>query len=184
MTAVILLDELKKFIEEAVKDFSLPVRPVKVEKPTTPVKRTAALNEKPAAPLRRAPEVYKMRLPNKEAETNRIPYIVLQFLTGKDDQQPGEGNDSECKVRIIAATYSEDGSEGAVDVLNVITRIRIALLKAREVGQQFLLRLPLEYIVYPDDTADTSPYYFAEMVVIWEMPEIRREIDNYYHDNV
>lgn len=157
MTAVILLDELKKFIEENTKDIILSVR-------TKP--NSEEPNERPA-------EVHKMRLPDKDAETKRIPYILLQFLTGKDDQEEGQSPESECRVRIVVATYSEDGGEGAMDVLNLLTRIRIALLKIGVIGGQFLIKKPLEYIVYPDDTA---PYFMGEMLTIWEIPEIEREV--------
>ncbi|SHG90337.1 hypothetical protein [Tepidibacter thalassicus] len=159
MTAVVLLEELKKYIEEHTKDIILSVR----VKPSS-----EEAKERPA-------EVHKMRLPDKEGETKRIPYILLQFLTGKDKQEEGESPESECKIRIIVATYSEDGGEGAMDVLNVLTRIRISLLKDGVVGEQFLIKKPLEYIVYPDDTA---PYYMGEMLTIWEMPEIEREVRN------
>ena len=56
-------------------------------------------------------------------------------------------------VRIIAATYAENEDEGALSVLNVLTRIRLAMLRAGIVGRQFVLRPPLEMIVYPDSTA-------------------------------
>ena len=176
MTPVVLLAELKKFIEENTKDIILSVRPVKNK--TLPEPHTRG---KPAAPSKdaitaRAPEVHLMRLPDKDAETQRIPYILLQFLTGKDEHIPTEQPDSECNIRIIVATYSEDGGEGAGDLLNVITRIRVALLKAGEVGHQFLLRKPLESVIYPDET---NPYYLGEMLTIWEMPIIEREVNNY-----
>lgn len=158
MTPVVLLNELKKFIEQHTKDIILCVRPAK------------GSNQ----PGKRAAEVHLMQLPEKDAETRRIPYIILQFLTGKDNQQPAEQPDSECKVRIVVATYSEDGGEGAMDVLNIITRIRVALLKAGEIGNQFLLKKPLEYIVYPNDT---QPYYMGEMLTIWEMPTVQREVE-------
>jgi hypothetical protein len=163
LTPVLLLEELRKFIDENTRDIVLSVRPAKGGK----------------KPGKRAAEVHKMRLPDKDTETKQVPYILLQFLTGSDDQEPGDQPDSECKIRIIIATYSEDGSEGATDVLNVITRIRIALLKAGEIGKQFLLRMPLEYIVYPDDTA---PYYMGEMLTVWEMPIIQREVNIHYVD--
>lgn len=159
MTAVILLDELKKFVIEHTKDIILSVR----VKPNS-----GEINERPA-------EVHKMRLPNKEAETKQIPYILLQFLTGKDEQEEGQSAESECKIRIVVATYSEDGGEGAMDVLNVLTRLRVALLKAGIIAGQFLIKKPLEYIVYPDDTA---PYHMGEMLTIWEIPEIEREVEN------
>lgn len=172
MTPVVLLGELKQFIEENTRDIILTVRPVKNK--TVPG-AGAALAEKETedAITERAPEVHVMRLPDKDAETQRIPYILLQFLTGKDEQAPGEQPESECNIRIVVATYSEDGGKGAADLLNVITRIRVALLKAGEVGKQFLLRKPLEYVVYPDET---NPYYLGEMLTIWEMPIIQREV--------
>jgi hypothetical protein len=160
MTPINLIDALKEFIEEQVKDIFLSVR-TKGDVP----------------PLERAADVYKMRLPDKDSETKLIPYILLQFLTGKDTQEPGNDPESECKVRIVVATYSEDGGVGTYDVLNVITRIRVALLKTGIIAEQFLLKLesPLEYIVYSDDTA---PYYLGEMITTWELPTIEREVQN------
>jgi hypothetical protein len=129
----------------------------------------------------RPAKVYLMRLPDEEAETKNVPYILLQVLTGSDTQEAGQEPDSECKVRIVFATFSEDYGAGAMDVLNLITRLRLALIKAGIVGDQFLLRKPLEYIVYPDDTA---PYFFGEIMTTWEMPTIEREVNLYgWQDN-
>lgn len=157
MTPVELLKRLKEFVEEETKDLILSVK----------------VKDGGDGPKERAPEVHIMRLPDKEAETKQIPYILLQFIKGTDTQESGERPDSECSVRIVVATYSEDGGAGALDVLNVITRIRVALLKAGVVGEQFLLKPPIEYIVYPDSTA---PYYLGEMMTLWEMPIIEREV--------
>ena len=175
MTPIELLYELKRFIEEQTKDIILSVRPVinKVIPEPSGKKKTTAANEKPQS---RAAEVYLMRLPDKDAETNRIPYILLQLLTGIDEQEAGKEPDSSCKIRIVVATYSEDGSAGSMDLLNVITRIRIALLKKGVIGKQFTLRKPLEYITYSDDT---EKYYFGEMITIWGIPTIKRE-ENLY----
>lgn len=171
MTPQDLLDELKKFIEEVTKDIILQVRPVNNKVIPKPSGESVEAEEKPKS---RAAEVHLMRLPDKDAETNRIPYILLQFLTGIDDQKPGEFPDSECKVRIVVATYSEDGSVGSMDCLNVITRIRIALLKAGIIGEKFLVRKPLEYLVYSDDT---EKYYLGEMITTWGIPTINREVE-------
>lgn len=154
MTAIELLDALQKFIEEKTKDI--------------------VLQEKGKEGLERAAKVFKMRLPNKDAETKLIPYILLQFLTGKDDDAAAS-SESECKIRIVVVTYSEDGSEGAMDVLNLLTRIRIVLLENGLIDERFLVKKPLEYIVYPDDT---DPYYLGEMVVTFEMPTIERRWQN------
>ncbi len=175
MTPIELLDELKKFIEESTKDIILSVRPVNnkiIPEPSGKGKKEKSEEQ----PKSRAAEVYLMRLPNKDAETNRIPYILLQFLTGEDTQQAGNEPDSECKVRIVIATYSENASAGSMDLLNVITRIRIALLKKGVIGKQFTLRKPLEYVVYPDET---GAYYLGEMITKWGIPTIKREVNLY-----
>jgi len=176
MTPIVLLDRLKEFIQENTGDIILAVRPVKNKTLPTPGPKPKSKPE-PEEITHRAAEVHLMRLPDKDAETNRVPYILLQYLTGKDAHEPGEQPDSESRVRIIIATYSENDSEGALDVLNVLTRIRNALLKAGVIGNQFLLRKPLEYMVYPDDT---QPYFFGEMISIWEMPKIKREVNTNY----
>jgi len=170
MTPVILLEQLKSFIQENTADIMLSVRSVKNK--TLPEYEGGEYDI-----TKRAAEVHLIRLPGKDAEMQRIPYIVLQYLNGKDAHEPGDRPDSTAYIRIIVATFSENDSEGALDVLNVITRIRGALLKAGEIGRQFLLRKPLEYLLYPDDT---QPYFFGEMMTIWEMPIIYREVHTHH----
>lgn len=97
----------------------------------------------------------------------------MQYIKSTDTQEQGQDPESECTVRIVAATYSEDESEGAMCVLNLLTRIRVALLKDGVVGGQFVLKSPLEMIVYPDSTA---PYYLGEMMTTWTMPIIESEV--------
>jgi len=171
MTPNVLLERLKEFIQENTADIILAVRPVKNK--TLPPRLREQTEEEAEEVTQRAAEVHLMRLPDKDAETNRIPYVLLQYLAGKDEHPEGRQEDTTGNVRIIVATYSDNDSEGALDVLNVITRIRIALLKAGVVGEQFLLRKPLDHLIYPDDT---QPYFFGEMMTVWEMPTIRREV--------
>lgn len=159
MTPIVLLDSLEEFVREVTKDIKLQVR---------------VRNQNPQEEKERAADVYKMRLPNKDDQTQKIPYILLQFLTGKDDKQEQEPEESGCKVRIVVATYSEDGGVGAYDVLNVLLRIRSELEKTGIIGNQFVLQMPLEYIVYPDST---QPYYLGEMVTNWSIPTIKREVE-------
>jgi hypothetical protein len=169
MTDIALLEQLKKYVEELTKDIILPVRILKD-------KTTEDYDREQGEPVtHRAAEIFKMRLPNPEAETARIPYILLQLLTGKDDQSSDGSYDSDCRVRLIAATYDEDGQEGAMALLNLLTRIRIDLLRERQVGD-FLVRLPLERVIYPDSV---SPYHFGELMIIFEPPEIEREVNFY-----
>lgn len=157
MTPLELLDALKAFIEENTKDILLPVR---VDR------KSGEAKERPA-------EVYKMRLPTKDAETKRIPYVLLQYIKSTDTQTAGQPPESSCMVRIVAATYSEDGEEGAMCVLNLLTRIRVALLRDGVIAERFMLKPPVEMIVYPDST---PPYYLGEMMTEWRMPIVESEV--------
>ena len=114
-----------------------------------------------------------MRLPTKDAETKRIPYVLLQYIKSTDTQTAGEPPESSCMVRIVAATYSEDGEEGAMCVLNLLTRIRIAFLRDGVIAERFMLKPPIEMIVYPDST---PPYYLGEMMTEWRMPIVESEV--------
>lgn len=164
MTAINLLECLEAFVKEKTADIMLQVK---------------VRNRNPEEVKERAADVYKMRLPKKEDQTEKVPYILLQLLTGKDDKEDGEPEESVCKIRIVVATYSEDGSEGALDVLNVILRIRSELKKAGVVGERFVLQNPLEYIVYPDST---QPYYLGEMVTNWSIPTIERGVTDIWQE--
>lgn len=157
MTSLDLLDVLEDFVRRETKDILLPVR----------------VDRKSGKQKERAAEVYKMRLPNKTAQTERVPYLLLQYIKSTDTQEPGEQPECECMVRIVAATYSEDESEGATCVLNLLNRIRLALLKDGVIGGRYMLKPPLEMIVYPDSTA---PYYLGEMMTTWDIPTIESEV--------
>lgn len=157
MTPLDLLDEMKIYVEQQIKDLILPTR-VRHDSGETP--------ERPA-------EVHTMALPDKKSETERIPYVVLQFLTSKDEQEPGEEPKSSCKIRIVGATYSEDKAEGQRCILNLLNRIRMAFLRDGSIADRYFLKIrkeqPLEMIVYPDNK---PPYYLGEMLTEWTLPPI------------
>ena len=102
MTPIILLDDLQKFIEENTKDILLEVK----------------VRTGPATEKERAAKVYKMGLPEKDDTTQQIPYILLKVLTGADDKADNEPKESGVKVRIVIATYSQDGEQGPMALLN------------------------------------------------------------------
>lgn len=156
MTVINLLEALKDELENITKDLMLEVKTKKGEEKAI-----------------KNPVVYIGQLPNKTDTTQYVPYILIKALTGEDAQVAGQMPSSECKTRIIVVTYSENSSVGYIDVLNVIDRIRIRLLKERIIAGQYDLQLPLDYIVYEDDL---GPYTIGEMIVNWDMPTIQREV--------
>lgn len=157
MTPIILLDDLQKFIEENTKDISLEVRT-----------RTGTDTEK-----ERAAKVYKMGLPEKDDTTQQIPYILLKVLTGADEQEERQPKSGEVRVRMMIATYSQDGEQGPLALLNIILRIRERLQKQHIIGGRFCLKYPFEYIIYQDTT---PPYYLGEIMTRWSIPTIEREV--------
>ena len=83
MTPLQLLDALEAFVKQETKDILLPVR----------VDRKSGENKE------RAAEVYKMRLPNKTAQTERVPYLLLQYIKSTDTQEPGQDPVPVCRRR-------------------------------------------------------------------------------------
>jgi hypothetical protein len=157
MTPIILLDDLQKFIEENTADILLEVK----------------VRTGPATEKERAAKVYQMGLPEKDDTTQQVPYILLKVLTGTDAKETGQEKSSDVRVRIIIATYSQDGEQGPLALLNLILRIRERLEKQHIIGGRFCLEYPLEYIIYQDTT---PPYYLGEIMTIWSIPTIEREV--------
>lgn len=160
MNKVILLDQLKAFTEQATADIILPTHSQKGD----------------TGSQYRAADVYRMRLPDSRAATKKAPYILHQIITGKDIQPSGQRPNSGTTVRTIFCVYCNDEQEGGLMLLNLMERLRIALLERVVIGQQFTLDLQagLETLVYPDDTA---PYFAGEMVSTWKLPAVKRKVD-------
>lgn len=159
MTKNVLLDVLAAFTSDAVSNLILPVRASKAV----------------PDPEDRAAEVYKMRLPDSKSAKDKAPYILHQIITGGDKQPSGQKIDCRATVRSIFVVYDDDESEGALNLLNLMERLRIRLLQQVVIGEQFELNLQegVETMIYPDDTA---PYFMGEMVTVWNLPPVQREV--------
>lgn len=102
MTAIDLLNALKAYTEDKVKDMRLIAR----------------VPENGTDPGERPPLVFIGNLPNKEQEKKAAPYILLKLLTKKVDDE-----ENVCRVRIICVTFSEDKNENYMQCLNLVTKI-------------------------------------------------------------
>ena len=162
MTRVKLLDELVNFTEAVTATMRFPVRVQKAGESVTT----------------KAPSVYRMRLPDSTSATKKAPYILHQVITGVDEQREGQREESTCTIRSIFCVYCDDEQEGAMYLLNLMERMRIALLRQRVLGRYFQLDLEeqIQTLNYPEDTA---PYYAGEMVTVWQMPTISQELNSY-----
>lgn len=156
-TLDILLDALKAFIEEQLKDYMLPV------------KQEGWSHQ----PLYRPAEVSEMTMPDPDEDHERIPYIEIQVLNGKDERDQYGQMKSTVSVRIIVTLYNKDKLEGRMQVLHIIQRLRKAFLQRGVIGGCFELQMPLEYLIYPDDT---EWYHLGEMATSWSIPGVERVV--------
>lgn len=157
-----LLFAMKAEIEDATKDLLLPTR----------------VQEKGEEEGERVPEVHLMRLPDSKAAKKKAPYVLIQLITTADVQEQRQQDDSYVILRFILCTYNHNEEEGALALLNLATRIRIRLLKKCAFGGNAAFVLDktekLEFMAYPDDTA---PYYAGEMIGLFHIPPIIREVN-------
>lgn len=154
-----LLDRAEEFIREDMKEIRLPVNP-KANEDTTP----------------RPFDVMKMALEDPEDWEGRIPYILIQLLSGKDQE-----GDATAKLRFIICTYDRNREAGKMALVHVVQKLRFDLMRAGTLGNEFALRKPLEYLFINDDT---GAYHLAEIHATYSLPEIERYIpglhDGYY----
>lgn len=163
MTRADLLRCLCSFLEDATKDLIMPVALQKNDVENgVPVQRYS-----PA-------KIYPMRLPNGSDLTKITPYILVRLIHGDDVQKQGEDPEATAVIRMTFTVYNKDEPEGEMMLLNLIERVRIALLKAVVIGKLYTLDLSdgLSFDVYDGIKA---PYYAGEMVTTWQLPPIERE---------
>lgn len=116
-----------------------------------------------------------MRLPDSGSAKKKAPYIIHQVITTNDLRPAGELIRATAKLRTVFCVYCPDEEEGSLMLLNLMERLRIALLKQVVIGHQFTLNTTagLERLMYLDDTA---PYYIGEMATEWILPPVQREV--------
>ena len=158
MTSVMLLESLKTRTEAATAELFLPVKPTKQEQ----------------EPDIRVPAVYKTRLPDEKASNKYAPYVLHTVVNTSFRKERGNPPEDLVNVRTLFCVYSADEQEGGLNLLNLMERIRISLMKDPILDRQFQLdeESGIEQLVYPDDTA---PFFLSEMMTVWKMPPVRRE---------
>lgn len=163
MTPIILLQGLKRAILEWTKDLILEVKSKQDEEKES-----------------RQADVYIGNPPVKESPTKYVPYFCLQFIAGQDWQNEREDVEASAKIRVIAVAYSKDAEKGYIDALNMIDRVKINLVRERIIDKKFSLNMktPLEYVIYEGDTGN---YTIADMVITFDMPVVRQEVDKIWH---
>lgn len=164
MTRVMLLENLKAFTLESTRDLLMPVKP----------------SEEEEAPKPRAAGVHICHLPEFSSISRKAPCILHQIVTSKDVHHPGDPRPkSAAVVRSAFCVYNENEEEGGLMLLNLMERLRIALLRKVVIGRQFKLDLEagLDTVVYDASGRPTRPYYLGEMISVWKLPyAMEREV--------
>ena len=111
MTPISLVDKLTEFIRSVVAELDL---------------------ETNVPGMKKAPEVIPGYLPAKKPQAKQktpdFPYVIVRYI------EDTAGEEDIAIVKIYAGTYSEDEQQGWRDAMNVITKIKTALLKKRFLG--------------------------------------------------
>lgn len=149
MTPIVLVDMLKEFIEDAVKNFELETNVPGMKK--APQVVTGYLKEKNSRGKNSVPD---------------FPYVIIRFLDGVD---ANEG--SKATVRVIAGSYSENEQDGWRDPINILTRIKTELLKQGTFGP-FFLEKPIK-VELPEE--QPFPEWVAFMILTFTMPQVQME---------
>ncbi len=127
-------------------------------------------------PETRCAAVYITRLPEDDY-TGPAPYILHQVVTGKDVWKPGERPKSTVVIRSCFCVYGKDEAESGPLLLELMERVRVALLRTPLIDEKYQLDLGegLETLVY-SDTDKTAPYALGDMLSTWSIYPIKREV--------
>lgn len=145
-TPLILVDELCKLVGNATTELMLEAK--HGESPRSPAIISGFLDED---------EPRSGRPPVDEVE-KAVPFVIVRFIAGADDQPVGTAT-----IRLIAVTYTTHG-QGWRDPLNVLERIRQAILTNRPLSKLFDLQLPVKWDM-PEE--QPWPYWIAWMTTTW-----------------
>ena len=107
-------------------------------------------------PAPRPAKVFLTRLPDGKVYMRDAPYILHQVIT-------------------CFCVYHPDEQEGGLALLNLMERMRIALMQQVVIGKQFILNLQegLESLIYPENSA---PFYAGEMISQWKLKSVERKL--------
>lgn len=110
MTPILLIDELKGFLEGVVKNYWLETN----------------------RDINKPPQVITGYLPPKKSTPDPdYPFVIVRLVEGTDNQEGAT-----IIIKIIVGTYSEDAQNGWRDVANIIQRIWVELFRRRVIDRK------------------------------------------------
>ncbi|MRN51988.1 hypothetical protein [Paenibacillus monticola] len=116
------------------------------------------------------PAVHLGALPSKTAATRDdpvFPLIIIRPMEGDSDK-----DESRAQVKLLFGTQSEDDS-GFIDVLNLMERVRILLMRQRIIDKKFRIEPDWKWKFLEDQP---EPQWICQAVTTWTLPQIRQEV--------
>ncbi len=169
-----LLETFLVWTREALQELRLPARQEITYKKNP---ETGELEEQHQGAEVAPVAVYLHRLPDND-NAEALPYVLHQIVTHRDIQPVGQ-RELSCQtvIRSVFCVYGSDEQESARLLLNVMERVRIALLEQFALDERFILnrQTGLEFLVYPDSD-HSAPYAMGEMISTWGVPEVHRDV--------
>lgn len=116
------------------------------------------------------PAVHLGALPSKNAENRNDP--VFPLIIVRPMEGDGDDKESRAQVKLLFGTQSEDDS-GFIDVLNLMERVRILLMKQRIIDKKFRIESNWKWQFLEDQP---EPQWICQAVTTWTLPPIRQEV--------
>lgn len=116
------------------------------------------------------PAVHLGALPSKTAENRNDP--VFPLIIVRPMEGDGDDKESRAQVKLLFGTQSEDDS-GFIDVLNLMERVRILLMKQRIIEKKFRIESNWKWQFLEDQP---EPQWICQAVTTWTLPPIRQEV--------
>ena len=116
------------------------------------------------------PGVHLGALPSKTEATrdNSVyPLIIIRPIEGDSDK-----DEATARVKLIFGTQSEDDS-GFVDVLNLMERVRILLMRQRIIDKKYRIESSWKWTFMEDQP---EPQWVCHAITTWTLPQIRQEV--------
>ncbi|MEK5469538.1 hypothetical protein MKY64_31525 [Paenibacillus sp. FSL R7-0210] len=118
-------------------------------------------------------------------DTQPVPPVQLGYLSPNTSVNPvypvimirpaegeGDSGQGQIQMKLQFGTYSEDDT-GLVELLNLMERVRILLLRQRVLEQKFRLEASWTWKL---DEEHPSAVWRGELTTTWALPQIRQEV--------
>jgi hypothetical protein len=117
--------------------------------------------------LAMVPAVHLGYLP-KEPQELAYPFIIICPAEGEGDK-----DSIKTQIKLLFGTQAEEGS-GLIDLLNLMERVRILLLRERIIAKQFAIDASWKWKLSEEQPLTG---WTGEVTTTWMLPQIRREVE-------